>query len=128
MDTAPKASGCFLGGTQEIFGVVSEDLLGGAGKAEDAKLPGAGIIPKPCPMERVGTENMNNNKSERPLQEPDARRDGCERAVIQGPGDKTRTQKRRATLHAREKSGRYLERMKICLNMLVAHATEEGER
>ena len=32
--SAPKASGCFLGGT---------------GKAEDAKLPGAGIIPKPCP-------------------------------------------------------------------------------
>jgi len=31
-------------------------LLGGTGKAEDAKLPGAGIIPKPCPMERVGTE------------------------------------------------------------------------
>ena len=50
MDTAPKASGCFLGGTQEIFGAVSEDFLGGAGKAEDAKLPGAGIIPKLCVM------------------------------------------------------------------------------
>jgi len=49
VDTAPKASGCFLGGTQEIFGAVSEDLLGGTGKAEDAKLPGAGIIPKLCP-------------------------------------------------------------------------------
>src|SRR6266852_6933544 len=47
VDTAPKASGCFLGGTQEIFGAVSEDLLGGTGKAEDAKLQGAGIIPKP---------------------------------------------------------------------------------
>ena len=46
MDTAPKASGCFLGGTQEIFGAVSGDLLGGTGKAEDAKLPGAGISPK----------------------------------------------------------------------------------
>jgi hypothetical protein len=56
VDTAPKASGCFLGGTQETFGAVSEDLLGGTGKAEDAKLPGAGIIPKQCPMERVGTE------------------------------------------------------------------------
>src|SRR5205809_5446146 len=44
VDTAPKASGCFLGRTQEIFGAVSEDLLGGTGKAEDAKLPGAGII------------------------------------------------------------------------------------
>jgi tetratricopeptide (TPR) repeat protein len=41
VDPAPKASGCFLGGTQEIFGAVSEDLLGGNGKAEDAKLPGA---------------------------------------------------------------------------------------
>jgi hypothetical protein len=46
VDTAPKASGCFLGGTQEIFIAVLEDLLGGTGKAEDAKLPGAGIIPK----------------------------------------------------------------------------------
>jgi hypothetical protein len=50
VDTAPKASGCFLGGIQEIFGAVSEDLLGGTGKAEDAKLQGAGIIPKLCPM------------------------------------------------------------------------------
>ena len=58
VDTAPKASGCFLGGTQEIFGAVSEDLLGGTGKAEDAKLPGAGIIPKQCPMERAGMENF----------------------------------------------------------------------
>jgi hypothetical protein len=59
VDTAPKASGNFLGGTQEIFGAVSEDLLGGAGKAENAKLPGAGIIPKLCPMERAGTETMH---------------------------------------------------------------------
>ena len=58
VDTAPKASGCFLGGTQKIFCAVSEDLLGGTGKAEDAKLPGAGIIPKKCPMERVRTETM----------------------------------------------------------------------
>src|SRR6267143_5127558 len=62
VDTAPKASGCFLGGTQEIFGAVSEELLGGTGKAEAAKLPGAGIIPKPCPMERVGTETTRENK------------------------------------------------------------------
>jgi len=102
VDTAPKASGCILGGTQEIFIALSEDLLGGTGKAEDAKLQGAGIIPKLCPMERVGTENMNN-KSDQPRQEPDARRDGRDSAVIQGPGDKTRTQKRRATLHARVK-------------------------
>jgi hypothetical protein len=44
-----------LGGAQKILDGVSEDLLGGTGKAEDAKLPGAGIIPKLCPMERVGT-------------------------------------------------------------------------
>jgi hypothetical protein len=63
VDTAPKASGCFSGGTQEIFGGLSEDLLGGTGKAEDAKLQGAGIIPKLCPMERVGTETMNQDNS-----------------------------------------------------------------
>jgi hypothetical protein len=61
VDTAPKASGCLSGGTQEIFDAVSEHLLGGTGKAEAAKLPGAGIIPKLCPMERVGTEAMHRN-------------------------------------------------------------------
>jgi len=35
--------------------------LGGTAKAEDAKLPGAGIIPKLCPMERTGTETMHGN-------------------------------------------------------------------
>jgi len=64
-DAAPKASVCFLGGAQEIFDDISEDLLGGTGKAEDAKLPGAGIIPKLCPMERAGTEAMNGNTSNR---------------------------------------------------------------
>jgi hypothetical protein len=62
VDTAPKASGCFLGGTQEIFGVVSRDLLGGTGKAEAAKLQGAGIIPKLCPMERTETEAMHQSR------------------------------------------------------------------
>ena len=62
VDTAPKASGCFLGGTQEIFAAVSEDLSGGTRKAEDAKLPGAGIIPKQCPMEGVETEAMRPNR------------------------------------------------------------------
>src|SRR5258708_36148319 len=56
VDAAPKAGGCFGGGTQEIFRGVSENWLGGTGKAEAAKLPGAGIIPKQCPMERVETE------------------------------------------------------------------------
>jgi hypothetical protein len=50
-----------LGGTQEIFDGISEDLLGGTGKAEDAKPPGAGIIPKLCPMERANTETMDEN-------------------------------------------------------------------
>src|SRR5260370_26901195 len=62
VDAAPKASGCFLGGTQEIFGAVSEDLLGGTAKAEDAKLPGAGIILKQCPMERVGRRKMDRTE------------------------------------------------------------------
>ena len=65
MDTAPKASGCFSGGTQEIFAAVLQDLLGGTGKAEDAKLQGAGIIPKLCPMERVETEAMYRDESGR---------------------------------------------------------------
>jgi hypothetical protein len=47
-----------LGGTQEIFDSVSEEFLGGTGKAEDAKLPRAGIIPKLCPMEREGMERI----------------------------------------------------------------------
>jgi len=58
VDTAPKASGCFLGGTQEIFGAVSEDLLGGTGKAEDAKLQGAGISPKQCPGKMSGGKRL----------------------------------------------------------------------
>src|SRR6266850_797498 len=63
-DTAPKVSGCFLGGTQEIFGAVSEDLLGGAGKAEDMKLQGAGISPKQCPG-KCGAEKDQLPDSER---------------------------------------------------------------
>src|SRR6266852_4129317 len=73
VDSAPKASGCFLGGTREIFCAVSEDLLGGTEKAEDAKLQGAGIIPKQCPMERVGTETMDRNKSHQSEREPEVR-------------------------------------------------------
>jgi hypothetical protein len=40
---APKPSDCISGGAQEIFGGVSKDFLGGDGKAEGAKVPGAGI-------------------------------------------------------------------------------------
>ena len=46
---APKPSVCISGGAQEIFGWVSEDLLGGDGKAEGAKVPGAGIWPEAVP-------------------------------------------------------------------------------
>jgi hypothetical protein len=65
VDAAPKASVCFLGGTREIFGGLSEDLLGGTGKAEDVKLSGAGIIPKQCPMERIGRERTYHNGVDR---------------------------------------------------------------
>jgi len=40
--------------SHKIFGAVSGDLLGGTEKAEDAKLPGAGIGPKPCPGKMSG--------------------------------------------------------------------------
>jgi hypothetical protein len=43
---APKPSDCISEGPQEIFGGVSEDFLGGDGKAEGAKVPGAGIWPE----------------------------------------------------------------------------------
>jgi hypothetical protein len=54
-----------LGGAQEIFDDASEDFLGGTGKAEDAKLPGAGIIQKLCPMKRAGMERMVGTRSYR---------------------------------------------------------------
>jgi hypothetical protein len=44
-----------LGNVGEVI-AVSDDLLGGTGKAEEAKLLGVGIIPELCPMERVDTE------------------------------------------------------------------------
>lgn len=56
-----------------MFDGVSEDFLGGTGKAEDAKLQGAGIIPKLCPMERVGTETMDPNNSHQSKRELDVR-------------------------------------------------------
>jgi hypothetical protein len=46
---APKPSDYISGGAQEIFGGVSEDFLGGNGKAEGAKVPGAGIWPEAVP-------------------------------------------------------------------------------
>ena len=58
----------FLGGAPEIFDDISEDLLGGTEKAEDAKLPCGGIIPTECPMEGAGTEAMGGNTSNRKAQ------------------------------------------------------------
>jgi len=46
---APRPRDCISGGAQEIFGGVSKDFLGGNGKAEGAKPPGAGIWSKRCP-------------------------------------------------------------------------------
>ena len=46
MDTAPKASGCILGGTQRVY---REE----PGKQKTRSPPGAGIIPKPCPRKGV---------------------------------------------------------------------------
>ena len=97
-DTAPKASGCFLGGTQEIFGAVSEDLLGGAGKAEDVKLQGAGIIPKLCPMERAGTEAIQGSKSYSLLRETAEPCREANRVMSSG----NRLLRRRPTLRRRE--------------------------
>src|SRR6266849_168816 len=51
--SAPKSRVCISGGAQKLFDAVREEFLGGNGKAEDTKSPGAGSPPKPCPMERV---------------------------------------------------------------------------
>lgn len=52
----PRQAAAF-GEGREIFGGVSEDFLGGTGKAEDAKLPSAGIIPEAVPY----GEGMNGD-------------------------------------------------------------------
>lgn len=51
-----------MGGTQETFGGVLDNLLGGTGQAEAAKLRGAGMISKRCPMEGQKIERMNRKK------------------------------------------------------------------
>jgi len=38
----------------QVFNVVCEEFLGGNGKAEEPKLQGAGIPPKPWPNGRSG--------------------------------------------------------------------------
>ena len=46
---APKPSDCISGGTQETLRGVLQDFLGGDGKAEGARVPGAGIWPEAVP-------------------------------------------------------------------------------
>jgi len=38
-----------------------EESQGGTGKAEGAKLPGAGIIPKPCPRKGAAEKEYRSN-------------------------------------------------------------------
>src|ERR1700735_1732578 len=45
----PRAERMLLPRRAAAFWEGPKDSLGGTGKAEDAKLPGAGIIPKQCP-------------------------------------------------------------------------------
>jgi len=56
--TAPKPSDCISGGAQEIFSGVSEDFLGGDGKAEGAKVPGAGIWPEAVPRKMSSKKRL----------------------------------------------------------------------
>jgi hypothetical protein len=51
VDTAPKASGCILGGNQSS--------KGGTGKAEDAKTAGRRNYPVAVPKERSGGNGTN---------------------------------------------------------------------
>ena len=38
-----------------------KEAKGGTGKAEDGKLPGAGIIPKPCPRKGAAEKEYGSN-------------------------------------------------------------------
>ena len=53
VDTAPKTSGCFREGHNKSSALFQKICWEEPQKAEDAKLPGAGIIPKRCPMKRA---------------------------------------------------------------------------
>jgi len=61
VDTAPKTSGCILGGTQTVLCSLRR-VWRGTGKAEDAKTPGAGIIPKLCPRKCVVEMEAGSNR------------------------------------------------------------------
>jgi hypothetical protein len=77
-DSAPKASVCISGGTQEIFIAVSEDLLGGTGKAEDAKSAGRRNYPEAVPNGegRNGEYGPKQILSVRPRQRKSAKKGG----------------------------------------------------
>src|ERR1700685_3550230 len=55
---APKSEGFCSQSERLHSGRDPKEAKGGTGKAEDAKLPGAGIIPKPCPRKGVAKRNM----------------------------------------------------------------------
>jgi hypothetical protein len=57
----PKRAAAFWEGHKKSSALVQKTFLGGTGKAEAAKLQGAGIIPKLCPMEKVEAEAMHRN-------------------------------------------------------------------
>jgi hypothetical protein len=73
--------------SHKTFGAVSEDLLGGTGNAEDAKLPGAGIISKQCPMERAGMETNYEPTPTDPNDNRGARRIGGTGGSLSPGGD-----------------------------------------
>lgn len=62
-----------MGGAGKIFRGVPEDFLGGAGKAEDPKPPGAGIPSKPCPMERAERGKRCTKREEPAHENPGAK-------------------------------------------------------
>src|SRR6266404_3852278 len=51
-------SGCCSQGERLHSGRDPKNSVGGTGKAEDAKLPGAGIIPKPCPRKGAAKKRI----------------------------------------------------------------------
>jgi hypothetical protein len=52
----PRRGSAFREGHKKSSTALCEEFLGGAGKAEESKLPGAGIPAKPCPMKQGGME------------------------------------------------------------------------
>jgi hypothetical protein len=127
-----EASGYCSQGERLLFGrhtrnlrLVLEDLLGGTGKAEDAKLPGAGIIPKPCPMERVETEKWTKAES---IGATESQNRGRARAVVSVCGDRsvfrTATDQSESTYHT-QSLPREVQRIVVLVGgvILVVHNT-----